>query len=465
MASTTTTTTTAATLTPATATLTTRLRAALLAPRTLAALAVALAGVALAWHKRLEDIEQRLGHWAVESWSAVPALIHTVVYVVRKAIQIAYRRLLGIPSAHVPKSWGFAEELSMSTLKFMGRIAHVSVPNVAIDAYAQMHRAMAKSVHGLTIQDVAPTRLGFGPRSSGELKFGPEVECSAVWITLNGEELGAQDVHTILYFHGGGFAFGHNQMYVPAFSKWLHLLRDRGVAAGVLSVKYPLAPKFKHPIPIDSCVHVYQHLVKHTHVLRPETVVVGGDSAGGLLALNVGLEATKHGAAGVLCFSPWVGQHFDTTSHAEYRDIDFVGGAATLAKFQEAYIDGGTLAAVADRKKLHLVGLRNASSVASLHVKSRLAEMPPVWLNAGSSEVFRDDVLHFAEILDEQGVRHEICVGQDGPHIYTLLFPLFRPESERALESAASFCVDAWREAKEETERLLRSAKLLDRLQ
>ena len=126
--------------------------------------------------------------------------------------------------------------------------------------------------------------------------------------------------------------------------------------------------------------------------------------------------------------------------------MDFTGGPDTLAKFQEAFIEGGKDAAIAEHKRVNLVGLRRAQSVASLELKSRVAEMPPVWLCAGGIEAFRDDVVQFGEFLKEQGVTRDedVHVGKDMPHIYPCFWPLFRPESTNALNLAADFCVRAW---------------------
>lgn len=71
--------------------------------------------------------------------------------------------------------------------------------------------------------------------------------------------------------------------------------------------------------------------------------------------------------------------------------------------------------------------------------------LPPVWVNCGGMEVFRDDVLALVEeIKSSKGGNVELVFGENCPHIYPMMWPLFQQEGEHALQSFAAFCLEKW---------------------
>ncbi len=91
----------------------------------------------------------------------------------------------------------------------------------------------------------------------------------------------------VLYLHGGGWAF---------FSK-----AHQGLIANIvtatractLAVDYRLSPEYPYPAALQDCVAAYRHLLE----IGAESwqIAVGGDSAGGNLALAL-LQALRAGA-------------------------------------------------------------------------------------------------------------------------------------------------------------------------
>ncbi|KAI9324532.1 Alpha/Beta hydrolase protein [Zopfochytrium polystomum] len=114
----------------------------------------------------------------------------------------------------------------------------------------------------------------------------------------------------LLFAHGGGMNFGtaksyalHHAHLVTAFNKQAEH-RRRSLA--VFSVEYPLAPEHTHPAQIDAVAEAYDWL---KDVLGVEDLFVGGDSAGGLLVLQLVARLQNNGKPTpkkVILISPWV---------------------------------------------------------------------------------------------------------------------------------------------------------------
>jgi epsilon-lactone hydrolase len=105
-----------------------------------------------------------------------------------------------------------------------------------------------------------------------------------------------------LYLHGGGYAVGSMQTHRALVAE---MARRAGICA--LIPEYRLAPEFPFPAALNDALRCYEWLLETGH--HPSDIVVGGDSAGGGLALACLLAARDKGlpmpAAQVL-LSPWV---------------------------------------------------------------------------------------------------------------------------------------------------------------
>src|SRR5260221_2624483 len=90
----------------------------------------------------------------------------------------------------------------------------------------------------------------------------------------------------LLYAHGGGFVQGS----IPSWDHFLReLVRQSGVAA--LSVDYRLAPEHRFPVAFDEMVALIRLAAREGagFGIDPARLAVGGDSAGGNLALAAAL--------------------------------------------------------------------------------------------------------------------------------------------------------------------------------
>ncbi len=88
----------------------------------------------------------------------------------------------------------------------------------------------------------------------------------------------------IVYFHGGGFVLGDIETFDTVCRRLADASRCR-----VMSVGYRLAPEHKFPTPVNDACAAFTWAVTQAKEwgVDPKRIAVGGDSAGGNLAMNV----------------------------------------------------------------------------------------------------------------------------------------------------------------------------------
>src|SRR5437867_1095027 len=112
----------------------------------------------------------------------------------------------------------------------------------------------------------------------------------------------AREDAALLYLHGGGYVIGSARSH-------RHLAAALARAAGVscLLPDYRLAPEHPFPAAVDDAVAAYRWLVEQ-RTIAPGRIAIGGDSAGGGLAVAALVAIRGAGlplpGAGV-CISPW----------------------------------------------------------------------------------------------------------------------------------------------------------------
>lgn len=90
----------------------------------------------------------------------------------------------------------------------------------------------------------------------------------------------------LIYLHGGGWCFGSINSCAVFCGALAH---EAGIA--VLAVDYPLAPEHPYPDAIESCIKALLFVSENAekYGINPESISLGGDSAGGNLALATAL--------------------------------------------------------------------------------------------------------------------------------------------------------------------------------
>ncbi|MEK8050848.1 alpha/beta hydrolase fold domain-containing protein [Ideonella sp. DXS22W] len=277
------------------------------------------------------------------------------------------------------------------------------------------------------LRDIARVRRAFGqplPHPRG-VQFQP-AELGGVpgeWVVA--EPVDAADepaTPTLLYLHGGGFVGCSPRTHRPLTAA----LARQGLR--VFVPDYRLAPEHPFPAAPDDALAVWRALVaQHAATGRTGRITVGGDSAGGNLALGLMQRLRDQGErlpdAGVL-FSP---------------ALDMTGGSASLLGNAErdAMFRGDCLGALAEA---YLQGADPAQPLAS-PLLGGLAGLPPLLVHVGCDEALRDDSLRLADGVRAAGGRIALQVWPAVSHVWQLIWRL--PEARRSVAQAGRFLREA----------------------
>ena len=245
----------------------------------------------------------------------------------------------------------------------------------------------------------------------------------AEWIV----EPNASPDKRLAFFHGGGFVAGNLASRRP-FAAWL----SEATGCSVLLVDYRLSPKHPFPAAVEDAVSSYEWMRDHGPNGRStaQKTFVGGDSAGGCLALSTLLElkdAKKGFPDAAFTLSAFLDMALKGKSLVTRASVDIVFKRGHLEKFAELYLPG-----------------QDPTIPSASPLYGDLSGLPPILMQVGDAELLLDDTLRFAEKAEEAGVNVTLEVYPEMFHIWQVFGPLF-PEAQKAIgrigEFIASFCV------------------------
>lgn len=232
---------------------------------------------------------------------------------------------------------------------------------------------------------------------------------------LSGSWSDAQQV--ILYFHGGANAFGSPRTHAAMVG---HLARRAGVDAILAS--YPLAPEHQFPAAIDSVRAAYDAVLERGYA--PHQIVIGGDSAGGGLALVLLGQLLADAAAlpaGVFGFSPLC-------------DLTFSGASVAVNAARDVILPADR---VDDMAQMYL-GDHDPSDPRASALFADFQGAPPIWLTVGDTEILLDDTRRIAAKMKRQGVDVQVHIERDLPHVWPFFHSVL-PEARMTLDRLAAW--------------------------
>ena len=253
------------------------------------------------------------------------------------------------------------------------------------------------------------------------MKPGLRVAAAAAPLSGNGGERDGGEMpstaRTLLYLHGGGYYFCS-----PETHRVITLGLAAGAEARTFVPDYRLAPEHRFPAAVEDAVRAYRGLLAAgTPAGR---IVVGGDSAGGGLALALLLSLRDAGdplPAGAVLFSPWT-------------DLAATGDSILRNDHSDAMFHGRR---IAEGARIYLGDTQPTDPLAS-PLYADLAKLPPLFIQASDSEVLLDDSTRLADKARKACVAVEFRVWHNLPHVWQF-FARFLPEGRAALQEAAQF--------------------------
>lgn len=291
--------------------------------------------------------------------------------------------------------WLLKKQFRPETLK-----PHVSVERARAHAASSVRRPRVPAGWRLVLRDRA---------SDAPLR--------GEWLEHKDDRERSAPVRTLLYCHGGGYYFCSPSSHRPLV---FGLAARSG--ARTFSLDYRLAPEHPFPAALDDALAAYRRLLADG--TAPDSIIVAGDSAGGGLALATLIALRDAGdplpAAGVL-FSPWTDLAVTGETIASNDGLDPMFCGAAIGRAAKFYL------ADADPTHPYLSPLY-----------ADFAGLPPLLIQASSTEVLLDDARRVAQRARACGVSVEFEVWAKMPHVWHLWVP-FVPEAAKALERAAQF--------------------------
>ncbi len=232
---------------------------------------------------------------------------------------------------------------------------------------------------------------------------------------------GAREDRVLVYVHGGGYCLGSLATHR---SHCARLSRSAGVR--VLSADYRLAPEHPHPAAVEDAAAAVRWIYAQGY--SPGRVAIGGDSAGGGLALATLLALRDAGdplpAAGV-CISPWT-------------DLTGSGESVKTKAALDPMVTEDSLRLMADA----YAGSRDRRAPLASPLFADLRGLPPLLLHVGSAEILLDDSTRLASRARSAGVDVTLEIWEDMIHVWHAFADLL-PEGMQAVQR-----IGAWLETK-----------------
>jgi monoterpene epsilon-lactone hydrolase len=222
--------------------------------------------------------------------------------------------------------------------------------------------------------------------------------------------------YCILYFHGGGYAFGSEPL-VRDFTWRL----GAACGLGVLYFDYRLAPEHPFPAAVEDAATVYRWLAKR---MDPSRIVFVGDSAGGGLVLATLHKMRDEGhemPRAAVAISPWT-------------DLALTGRSLHTNAKADPMMDVRNLPAYA----AHYLGGADPRHPYASPLYGNPSGLPPVLIQVGSDEILRDDAVRMAERLRDAGGDVKLEEWPRMPHVWHHYARII-PEGRHAIERIGAF--------------------------
>ncbi|MFF0141296.1 alpha/beta hydrolase [Streptomyces sp. NPDC005227] len=213
----------------------------------------------------------------------------------------------------------------------------------------------------------------------------------------------------IYHAHGGGMILGNNRAGVEVVLEWA-----RELDAVVVSVEYRLAPEHPYPAGVEDVYAGLLWTARHAAEFGgdPERIVVAGASAGGGLTAALALLSRDRGGPrpiGQVLMYPMLDDRNDTPSAHQMAGV----GAWDRTANETAWT-----AVLGDAR-----GGPDVPAYAAPARATDLTGLPPAFLDVGSAETFRDEVVDYASRIWQAGGVAELHVWPGGFHGFDSFAP------------------------------------------
>lgn len=267
------------------------------------------------------------------------------------------------------------------------------------------------------VADPAEARAEF--EAGARLMFRPPAGLRHVSVAGEPDRISAGAVtpgRAILYFHGGGYIAGSPRTHAAMLGR---LSRMTGTEIRVPD--YPLAPEHPHPAAYDAAVAAWDGLIASG--FAPADIVLGGDSAGGGLALALLATLCQRATlpAAAFALSPWT-------------DITLSGDSLRDNAATEVLLPVDRVEEVRD----YILPQGDPADPRLSPLFADFPGCPPVRIDWSATEILRDDSRRMVDRLRGFGATVEAVEAPHGPHVWPM-FHGYAPEADATLRAVARF--------------------------
>lgn len=223
----------------------------------------------------------------------------------------------------------------------------------------------------------------------------------------------------LLQLHGGGYVGPIKNQY-RGMAK---LYSDYGRGISVLTIDYRVAPENPFPAALEDALAAYDWLLDNGYI--EEKIILGGDSAGGGLAMALCHLLKDKGRklpAGIIAMSPWTDLTISGESYKKNCDIDPVfGNTQQNLLYENPYA--------------------NEEEKSNPYVSPLFGDFedfPPMLIQVGSAEMLMSDSVSVAEKAKASGVKVKLSVYEGMFHVFQMAGKLM-PESAKAWAEIGRF--------------------------
>lgn len=228
------------------------------------------------------------------------------------------------------------------------------------------------------------------------------------------EPTATEPLCTLIYLHGGGYVRSidrHHWQFAARLTKEVPLVCELPL--------YPLAPHGTAISTIEQLVHFVGERIG-ADADRP--VFLGGDSAGGAMALVIAQQLRDRGTSGLgglIAICPWLDPAMSNPRHEEIQPHDRIQSIPGLRELGRAF-----------------AGELDLDDPLLNPVNGGLQDLPPTLVFAGSHDMFSADIPRLEQEAAGAGSALDVRLGPGMQHIFPLL-PI--PEGDQARREAVTW--------------------------
>jgi acetyl esterase len=292
-----------------------------------------------------------------------------------------------------------------------------------LEAFKQMP-ALA-SLDAQTVRDMfamaPPVEVELAPLAKIEDRLIP-VEDAEINVRIYTPE-GQGPFPIFVYYHGGGWVLGD----IPISDASCRMLANKTERI-VVSVDYRLAPEYKFPVPVEDSYAALKWVSENAELLNgnASNIVVGGDSAGGNLAVAMTLKSRDENGppiAGQVLIYPVTALSYDSQSYQDFQ-VGFGLDRDLMIWFGNYYIRNDE-----DAKNILVAPI----------LADDLSNLPPAYVLTSEFDVLRDEGEAYAELLKEAGVTVETSREEGLIHGFFTNMAVFPDDIKGAIDKFATF--------------------------